>query len=244
MTDGIVFIHGGAHGKWVWDKILVQLPLPSIAVDLPGRGDRPYDGTLVTLDRCVDAVLEDVEAAGFERVLLVGHSMGGLTITEFAYRYPERVTHLVYLDAVAFTAGVNQLSFMEGVVGYAPDMSDPTECLPEFDKETARSLFMSDLSEEDFEAAYAQLNPEPKGMMLASASGLAKDILTTYVWCTKGGGEIPRRHSVDALREACPDFTYLELESDHDLMLSRPGVVRDLVSSIAASGHVTTPLAK
>ena len=43
------------------------------------------------------AVIETEELA---RVVLVGHSYGGLLITAVADRYPERIAHLVYLDAI------------------------------------------------------------------------------------------------------------------------------------------------
>jgi len=39
------------------------------------------------------------------RVVLVGHSYGGLLITAVADRYPERIAHLVYLDAIVPRSG-------------------------------------------------------------------------------------------------------------------------------------------
>src|SRR4051812_42930519 len=132
MTEGIVFVHGGGHGKWCWDQARSMISMPSIAVDLPGRGDRPYDGTRVTLDRCVDAVMEEVEKAGYHTVVLVGPSMGGLTITEVAKRYPDRVDHLLSLDAVVYPSGVNQMHFMEKILGYPPEIADPAGLQPPF----------------------------------------------------------------------------------------------------------------
>lgn len=243
MTDGIVFVHGGGHGKWCWDKVRAELTIPSIAVDLPGRGDRPYDGSLVTLDRCVDAVMEDVQREGFERFALVGHSMGGLTITEVAHRNPDRVDHLLYLDAVAYLEGVNQLTFTARVLGYVPEISDPTALSPGFDRHTARQLFMSDLPDDEFKEAYAKLSPEPYGLWFASVGGLCPDIPTTYIMCLKGadGGRYPKDYTVDILRRACRDFTYVELEADHDVMLSQPDRVRDYVVAMATGGRVSGP---
>jgi len=50
----------------------------------------------------VGAVIETEELA---RVVLVGHSYGGLLITAVADRYPERIAHLVYLDAIVPRSG-------------------------------------------------------------------------------------------------------------------------------------------
>jgi pimeloyl-ACP methyl ester carboxylesterase len=43
-------------------------------------------------------VLKFLDALHLDRVNLVGHSMGGAEISDFAVRYPERVLRLVYLD--------------------------------------------------------------------------------------------------------------------------------------------------
>ena len=86
----VVLVHGGMHGSWCWDTVRPFLASPTVAVDLPGRGTRPADLASVTLDDSVAAVLDDAERAGFERFVLVGHSLGGVTITETAVRHPER----------------------------------------------------------------------------------------------------------------------------------------------------------
>src|ERR1700709_2603922 len=96
----VVLVHGGMHGSWCWDPTLPYLQGPVTAVDLPGRGRRPAELSKVTLSDCVDAVIADADAQGFDRFVLVGHSLGGVTITETAVRYPGRVAALVYVGAL------------------------------------------------------------------------------------------------------------------------------------------------
>ena len=84
----VVLVHGGMHGSWCWDPVLPLLAAPHVAVDLPGRGRRPAELATVSLDDAVQAVLDDADAAGFDRFVLVGHSLGGVTITETAVRHP------------------------------------------------------------------------------------------------------------------------------------------------------------
>ena len=104
--DGAMFVHGGHHDKSCWQLLLPLMELPSIAVDLPGRGARPSNGEAITYTMCAEAVLADADAAGFDRFPLVGHSMGGLTISRTALEAPERVAHLVYVGALVPPVGV------------------------------------------------------------------------------------------------------------------------------------------
>jgi len=60
MTDGIVLIHGAHHGAWVWDDVVPLLSLPSLAVDLPGRGGqagRPATAGILGLDDLICSAL-------------------------------------------------------------------------------------------------------------------------------------------------------------------------------------------
>jgi pimeloyl-ACP methyl ester carboxylesterase len=96
-VGGIVLVHGGMCTSTCWDPVVGHLTMPVVAVDLHGRGSRPADLTMVTLDDCVQAIIESADEAGFDRFVLVGHSLGGATITETAWQYPERVAQLIYV---------------------------------------------------------------------------------------------------------------------------------------------------
>jgi pimeloyl-ACP methyl ester carboxylesterase len=96
-VDGVVLVHGSNHCAACWDSVLAHLVAPAIAVDLPGRGSRSTTIEGVTLDDCVQVVIEAADQAGLDRVVLVGHSLGGMTVTETAWRHPERVARLIYV---------------------------------------------------------------------------------------------------------------------------------------------------
>jgi pimeloyl-ACP methyl ester carboxylesterase len=61
-----------------WDLLRPHLSRPSLAPDLPGRGETPADPMTLTVDECVRSVVDDVEAADLGDVVLVAHSSGGL----------------------------------------------------------------------------------------------------------------------------------------------------------------------
>ena len=139
MIDGIVLVHGGMHTSACWASLLPYLKLPAVAVDLPGRCNRPGDLATIGLDECVSAVLEDADAAGFAKFALVGHSLGGITITETANLHPDRVTHLVYVGALVPAPGSSAAQLML-------DGADMEGEMNPLDEEVARSFFGNDLA--------------------------------------------------------------------------------------------------
>jgi pimeloyl-ACP methyl ester carboxylesterase len=95
--DGIAFIHGGAHGAWDWSDVRQQLLIPSIAIDLPGRGEPDEVLAKITLDDWVNHSVEQIERQDWQNVMLVGHSLAGITMPGVAARLSDRVAHVVYI---------------------------------------------------------------------------------------------------------------------------------------------------
>jgi pimeloyl-ACP methyl ester carboxylesterase len=96
----IVLVHGAFSGAWVWEPVLPGLREAGHTVetfDLPGQGSDQTPIEQVDLDAYARRTCE-VLAAG-EPAVLVGHSMGGMVITQAAARTPEQVVQLVYLAA-------------------------------------------------------------------------------------------------------------------------------------------------
>src|SRR4051794_784768 len=83
-----VLVHGAWHGAWCWKKVLPLLRQRghrAVALDLAGHGEDHTPVAGITLETYVDQILSCVhkEAHG-EPVTLVGHSFGGLVITQAA----------------------------------------------------------------------------------------------------------------------------------------------------------------
>lgn len=78
--------------------LAARLEQPLLAVDSRGRGrsrDLPPPFTLV---QHADDAARALDAAGLERAVVVGHSMGAFVATRLAERHPDRVTALVLVD--------------------------------------------------------------------------------------------------------------------------------------------------
>ena len=100
-----VLVHGAWHGGWCWKRVAPLLRAAGHEVytytpTLTGLGERAH---LLSRDIDLDTHITDiVNVLAYEEltdVVLVGHSYGGMVIAGVADRVPERVAHLVYLDA-------------------------------------------------------------------------------------------------------------------------------------------------
>jgi pimeloyl-ACP methyl ester carboxylesterase len=99
-----VLVHGAFHGGWCWRKVSALLAAQGwtvFAPSLTGLGERAH---LATADTSLDTHVQDAlalfEAEELSDVVLCGHSAGGSVVTAVADRVPDRVSHLIYLDAV------------------------------------------------------------------------------------------------------------------------------------------------
>ena len=93
----IVLIHGGASDARCWERLVPLLDGQALAVDLPGRGAHPAHLESVTFADCADSVLSDIGAAGFEEVMLVGHSLAGCSMPAIIGALGDRVRHAVFV---------------------------------------------------------------------------------------------------------------------------------------------------
>ncbi len=96
-----VLVHGAWHGSWCWEKVVPLLRQAGHQVqtlDLPGHGQDRTPIREITLAAYTKRVCETLDAQA-EPVILVGHSMGGMVITQVAEERPEKIQTLVYLTA-------------------------------------------------------------------------------------------------------------------------------------------------
>jgi pimeloyl-ACP methyl ester carboxylesterase len=98
-----VLVHGAWHGAWCWSRVqpaLVRLGHVAHAVTLTGVGERAHLLSKdITLETHIADVIGLIESQELHDVVLVVHSYAGMLGTAVADRMPERLKHLVYLDA-------------------------------------------------------------------------------------------------------------------------------------------------
>lgn len=105
--DPIVFLHGNPTSSYIWRNVLPHLEGLGrcIAPDLIGMGDSeklPESGaeayTFVEHRRYLDALLEALDVQ--ERITFVVHDWGLALGFDWAYRHPEAVKGIAYMEAI------------------------------------------------------------------------------------------------------------------------------------------------
>jgi pimeloyl-ACP methyl ester carboxylesterase len=135
-----VLVHGAFGAATSWRRLaplLRQGGHDVYAPSLTGLGDRAHlGGPQTDLSTHIKDIVGIIELWDLRDVVLVGHSYGGAVISSVADRVPERIAHLVYLDALLPEVGEalvdmeggNQLRAMDREDGWLvllPDMEGP-----------------------------------------------------------------------------------------------------------------------
>ncbi len=110
-SETIVLVHGAWFDASGWASVTPQLQAKGhevIAVNLPGHGTDSTSFANITLQTYVDAVKNAI--GDRKNVVLVGHSMGGIVISQVAEEIPGQIKELIYLAAYLPKNGESLLS--------------------------------------------------------------------------------------------------------------------------------------
>ncbi len=234
-----VLVHGAWHGGWCWQKVVPLLEAEGHtvdAVDLPGHGDNPApigEMTLATYARCV---ADHVEAVGGP-VVLVAHSMGGVSATQAAELACERLETLVYVAAFLPNDGQSLFQLADGDPGtlVLPNLIvDEAAGTCTVAEQALRDAFYGECGAEDAAQAAARLVPESleaTGAPVQVTDARAGSIRRVYVECVRDRAiSIARQREMVAAR---PCEQVLTLDTDHSPFLSRPQELAAQLLSIA-----------
>ena len=99
-----VIVHGAWGGGWDWkhvDQLLTADGYKVYRPTLTGQGEHSnLASTNIDLDTHIQDIVNVIVWEDLHDVVLVGHSYGGMVITGVADRVPDRIKHVIYLDAL------------------------------------------------------------------------------------------------------------------------------------------------
>ncbi len=231
----LVLVHGSFSGGWPWERVVPLLRAAGhhvLAPDLPGHGDDRTPLAHRTLGSYVERVGQ-VVAAQREPVVLVGHSMGGVVISQTAEQHAERVRALVYLCAFLPRDGQSLYDLattdVESRLMPALEFSETEHWLK---PGTAAEVFFHDAPPDDAARATARLAREPVAPVqtpVRTSAGRFGALPRTYIECT-----LDRAIGIDLQRRmhAAQPATVHELACGHFPQYAMPQELAGLLGGI------------
>lgn len=220
-------------GKFAWDEVVPRLTAlghSAVAVELPGHGEDNSPLAEQTLANYRDTVIKAVEAQS-EPVVLVGHSMGGMVISEVAEAIPGQIKTLVYVagylpqngDTLLALASQDQGSLITAAGAnptllFAPDYSTSTIA-----QLAIESVFCADCDRQPVQSLIDRHKPEAGAPFGAAATVTAQNfgkVRKVYIetWQDKAVS-----HQLQQLMLAkTPVDKTLSLDSSHSPFFSMP----------------------
>ena len=234
MTD-FVLLHGAFHGGWCWARVAPILRAAGHRVFTPtqtGLGDRAHLlHAGITLTTFVDDLVAVLETAELSGAVVVGHSFGGNAITGAAERVPERIAHLVYLDAVVPRDGVSPLEVSVPEIAAERRRSGAATGNVSIAPPDPQMFGVPEGPDADW--VRRRMTPHPFGSMntvLALRQPPGNGLPCTYVFCTD-----PVYSSLAWARERAKGlgFAWRELAAGHDCMVTALDETAALLMEIA-----------
>jgi pimeloyl-ACP methyl ester carboxylesterase len=112
IAKNYVLVHGAWQAPYVWDAVktsLVNKGYNVTVVELPGHGSDQTAPSTLTLNVYRDKVIDAISKIN-GKVILVGHSLGGIIISAVAEQVPAKIDKLVYIAAYLPTSGQSLLA--------------------------------------------------------------------------------------------------------------------------------------
>jgi pimeloyl-ACP methyl ester carboxylesterase len=236
-----LLIHGAWHGAWCWYKVvprLEKLGHTVLAPDLPAMGRDRTAVNRVSLASWREFVCDIVDSVP-EQVMLVGHSRGGIVISEVAEARPDRIRKLVYLTAFLLKDGQSLFD----VASSDPESLVPPNMVMSDDKSSStlrddalRDAFYGECNDDDLALARLCLKPEPT-VPLATPIRVTEprygSVPRAYIGCLRDRAMTPAMQR--SLQAGSPCSEVLDLDADHSPFFSRPDELVRMLDSLAAT---------
>jgi len=233
-----VLVHGGGFAGSCWDPLLEHLDAPAVAVDLPGRGSRPADLTALSIGDFADAVVEAI--GDRDDVVLVGHSLAGVTLPQVLGRIPDRIRHAVFVSCSVPEQGT---AVFEILATFGPVAAEVVEHIGDaaltddgrLHADLATAMFCTEMTDAQRTYTIGRMVPEAIGPVFepVDLSGLREDIPRTYV-------RLLRDASLDLATQDrmianLGDVDVVDLDAGHMAMISHPAELAAVLQRIAGA---------
>jgi pimeloyl-ACP methyl ester carboxylesterase len=225
----LVLVHGGGLAANSWELTINEIrrlttELTVLAVDLPGRCAKPGDLFTVKIADFVDSVVGDIEDAGLDEFVLVGHSLAGLTVPGVATKLgSSRVREIVFASAFVPPEGKSIVDTLTGPLATTARRNARKGGLSETPSWGARFTYLNGVPRARRRFMVGKLYPESARVLAekVSRSDMPDAIPRTWILTLRDRALSAKsqRRSIDAIGGV---QTLIPMDTCHCLMVSEP----------------------
>lgn len=226
----IVICHGAWDGGWYWKETrshLIKWGHEVFTPTLTGLGEREHLAhPEINVDTHIQDIVNVIRYEDLDNVLLVGHSYGGVVITGVAERVPERISNMIYVDALVPNDGDS----VAALFGDAPVVAELTQLANEF----GEGWKIPFPFEEPYDPREVSHPIQTFLQEIEVKNPAAKTIPRTFIACTERGDD-PTFDPVEtsARLARSKGWNYYELATGHNPNETMPLETAELLDDIA-----------
>lgn len=230
--SNFVLVAGTWLGAWVWDEVAAELRAGGHRVHpLTLSGLAEKSGVPAGQETHVRDIVGEVERLGLRDVVLVGHSYAGIPVGQAAERIGDRLTRVVFVDAVVPADGESFVSvWWEGPAKLEAAIAGNGGA---WAPQTAADYDGQGLTEEQIARIVDGATPHP-GASLAEPAVLARplgELPATYIKCLLDGAE-PNDDVAKLLTSE--KWELVQMNTGHWPMFSQPRELARILRGTAA----------
>ena len=232
----LVLVHGGAHAADCWDLVVAELArqapsLRVLAVDLPGRRTKPGNLATATIAEWVDSVVADIDQNQLDNIVIVGHSMAGLTVPGVVAKLGSaRVREMILVTAFVPPQGTALLDTLSGSLAAFSRRTANAGKLARLPTALARFAFCNGMTPQRRAFALSRLCTEASriGSERVDRRDLPAGVPRTWIMTTRDRALSVRsqRKSIAALGGV---HTLISVPACHDVMISHPETLAQIL---------------
>ncbi|WOL18761.1 hypothetical protein Cni_G27558 [Canna indica] len=251
-TRKIILVHGEGFGAWCWYKtvsLLEEVGVFPVSLDLRGSGIDYTDPNNITtladyskpLTDYLDNLPED------EKVILVGHSCGGASISYAMESYPKKISKAVFVSATMVLDGQKPFDVLSEELAYADVFLKESQFLiygngkdkPAtglmFDKQQMKGLYFNQCPHKDIALASVSMKPIPLAPMMEKLSLTPENYgsVRRFFVQTLDDHMLSPDIQEKLVRDNPPHGIYKIKGSDHCPFLSKPQSLHKILLEIA-----------
>lgn len=227
---GIVFVHGAGLGGWIWKDVVKNIQIPYVCADFPARTEPQELRKDIDFDTYVQSVLDQANAMEVEKIVVVGHSLGGVVAVKVADILGDRLAGFIGVGAAIPKNGGSFLStlgfpktIIMGAIMRMAGTKPPVSAI--------RQGLCNDLSDEQAQEVVDRFAPESLALYTTKTHATVQAVPKQYVLL---GQDKEFGLAMQKRMAANLGGSSVTLETGHMPMIAKPAELAKIINDFIA----------